>query len=59
MATAATPRFNCNVARAEKSLGIHPERTTRGFKPVAFRVGRHQNKSGDSQGTLKLLLWAI
>lgn len=59
MATATAPHFFYNVARAERSLRIHRENATRGFNPVGFRVGRHHNRAGDAQGTLKLLLWAI
>jgi hypothetical protein len=58
MATEATPHFDYNVTRAERSLGIHPEKSTRELSPVEFRVGRHVNKAGESLKTLKLLLWA-
>lgn len=58
MATAATPRFDYNIAQAEMRLGIHAG-GTRNFTPVEFRVGRHTNPAGTSVKTLTLLLFAV
>jgi hypothetical protein len=58
MATANATIFNHNVARAEEDLGIQQDLGQRTFVGVAYRVGRHKNRAGESEATLKLLLWA-